>query len=198
MNRLISISGYAQSGKDTVAKIIQLQHATRQLPDYWPLEDKLSYIDTLSQYTVVSWADNLRKCAEIITGVPAWLWKNIDTKMTPVPGFNITGREFLQNLGTAVRAMNEDAWINSMMKDYRDQYWVIPDTRYVNEAMAVKQFGGVCLRVVRPGTEPANKHESETAMDNFAYDAVIVNDGTLADLESKVRTCLNKLNVCIL
>jgi hypothetical protein len=118
--------------------------------------------------------------------------------MTPVPGFNITGREFLQNLGTAVRAMNEDAWINSMMKDYRDQYWVIPDTRYVNEAMAVKQFGGVCLRVVRPGTEPANKHESETAMDNFAYDAVIINDGTLADLESKVRTCLNKLNVCIL
>ena len=187
MNRLISISGYAQSGKDTVAKIIQVRYAKRKMPDFWPLEDQLSYIDNnLSKYRVVSWADNLRRCAEIITGVPEWLWKNVHTKTMPVPGFDITGREFLQNLGKAVRDMNEDAWVNSMMKGYHGQRCIISDTRYVNEANAVQQFGGLCIRVVRPGVGPANSHESETAMDNFPYDAIIVNDGTLEDLRDKV------------
>lgn len=187
MNRLISISGYAQSGKDTVAKIIQVRYAKRKMPDFWPLEDQLSYIDNdLSKYRVVSWADNLRRCAEIITGVPSWLWKNIHTKTTPVPGFDIDGREFLQDLGKAVRDMNKDAWVNSMMKDYHGQRWIISDTRYVNEANAVKKFGGLCIRVVRPGVGPVNSHESETAMDNFPYDDIITNDGTLEDLRDKV------------
>lgn len=68
--------------------------------------------------------------------------------------------------------------------------WLLTDMRFPNEAAAVKQRGGIVVRVTRPETDHlAGTHESETALDDYAnWDVVIENTGTMNDLLKQVET----------
>ena len=46
--------------------------------------------------------------------------------------------------------------------------------------------GGRVWRVSRPGVGPINDHISEVGLDDYPFDAVIDNDGTLDDLHERV------------
>lgn len=83
--------------------------------------------------------------------------------------------------------------------------WVIPDVRFSNELKAVKDRGGITIRVNRPDfMENAltgekfpvkvykKEHPSETSLDNAEFDYVIDNSGSLGDLEEKVLEILRK------
>lgn len=116
----------------------------------------------------------------------------------------MTVRQFLQELGTdSVRnGLHPNAWVNALMADYRcvpadraPNGWdcpncIITDCRFPNEAKAVKRFGGKVIRVNRPGIGPINNHPSEIALDDWDFDAVIENDGTLEDLKFKALSIL--------
>ena len=82
---------------------------------------------------------------------------------------------------------------------------IITDTRFPNELKAIKDRGGITIRVNRPDfVENAltgerfpvkvhrSGHPSETAMDNEEFDYVIENSGSLKDLEEKVLEILRK------
>jgi hypothetical protein len=121
-------------------------------------------------------------------------------------------REFLQKLGTsALRdGLHENAWINALMADYnpvsdtllegevrkvREEdlmypNWIITDTRFPNEAEAIKKAGGIIIRIERPGIDPVNLHTSETSLDNWNFDHVVVNDGSITDLTKKIKKVL--------
>jgi len=117
--------------------------------------------------------------------------------------------------------LHTNTWVNALMADYKPlmsasfgimdlgastlqmekmskpipiEYpnWVITDTRFPNEAQAIKDAGGILIRVVRPGNTPINTHSSETSLDNYPFDHVIINDGSLEDLVEKVREVLEK------
>ena len=65
--------------------------------------------------------------------------------------------------------------------------WIITDVRYPNEAKAIKEKGGITLRVNRK-TNNTSSHESETALDNYQdWDYVIDNNGSIEDLIKKVK-----------
>ena len=69
--------------------------------------------------------------------------------------------------------------------------WIITDTRFPNELQAVKDKGGITIKVVRPETDYlAGDHASETALDKSKFDYVIVNDGTMDDLVKKIEKIL--------
>lgn len=79
-------------------------------------------------------------------------------------------------------------------KDYPLKYpnWVISDVRFKNEAKAIKDKGGILIRVDRPGFEETGQHLSETALDDYdGFDHIIMNDGTVEDLFTKIDKCLN-------
>ena len=81
----------------------------------------------------------------------------------------MTGREFLQLLGTdAIRAnLHTNTWVNALMSGYKNKWadlnllrqfhnetpleeypnWIITDMRFPNELAAVKQRGGITIRV---------------------------------------------------
>jgi hypothetical protein len=74
--------------------------------------------------------------------------------------------------------------------------WIITDVRFPNEAKAVKNHGGILIRINRTNLvnddSLKNEHPSETSLDNYDdFDYVINNDGSIADLIDKVR----KLNI---
>ena len=63
---------------------------------------------------------------------------------------------------------------------------VVTDVRFPDEAQEIKWMFGEIWRIERPGTEPANQHTSETAMDDWVFDRTINNSGDLQMLEELV------------
>lgn len=119
----------------------------------------------------------------------------------------MTVRYLLQKLGTdAMReGLHQNVWVNALMADYTPTQvqwsdgpvggyedgpmpnWIITDTRFPNEAQAIKDKGGIVIKVQRPGVGPVNNHPSETALKYYKFDYIINNDDNLKDLLTKVR-----------
>lgn len=177
---VIGLSGYARSGKDAVAKILVEEHG----------------------YVRVSWADKLREAlyalnpiVGIVQGGPVHYQPLIDglgyeaAKDHGVFGSEV--RRLLQRLGTEAGrgVLGSNVWVDALVGSLRPGLsYVIPDTRFPNEAEAVTaRLGGQVWRVLRPGSAPVNGHESETALDGWQFDAHLKNDGTLDDLRETVH-----------
>lgn len=115
----------------------------------------------------------------------------------------MTVREFLQKLGTnALRnGLHDNVWVNALMADYEGLYdidtdkttwpnWIITDVRFPNEAKAIKDKGGVIIRINRPGVSPINDHPSEIGLDHWKFDYTIANVSDIFDLKETVRDIL--------
>lgn len=93
------------------------------------------------------------------------------------PGF-LTIRELLQYFGTDIcRAMYEECWVNATMHSIKQdspQFALVADTRFDNEAEAVKLAGGINVFLSR-GTI-ADSHKSENGFINFHDWSVIVHN----------------------
>ena len=100
------------------------------------------------------------------------------------------GRTLLQHVGTdIIRQKKPDYWVDfliSIFNLFPDEwdYVIIPDTRFPNENSKLKdeEFKVVSVRIVRPNfdnglTEKQKAHESETALDDYRFDYLIVNHG---------------------
>jgi len=73
---------------------------------------------------------------------------------------------------------------------------VIPDVRFPNEAEAILGCGGYVWRIEREGSGlegDAGQHASETGMDQIECNETIQNDGSVRDLENRVRNLLQSL-----
>ena len=186
MSNLIGISGKIGSGKDTAAEIIQ--HLTNPMGlDMFP-------------YEVKKFAGKLKTIASILTGIPVEKFEDQEFKKQylgedwnyQIDKFNpiqkMTVRELLQKLGTdALRdGLHTNVWVNALLADYNENSnWLVTDTRFPNEAKAIKDLGGVVLRIER-STCQLGTHPSETALDDYTFDYVINNNGSKEDLEKEL------------
>lgn len=164
---IIGLSGYAKSGKDEVAKII---------------------ISERPKWQVRKFSGKLKEVASILTGIPPSMFESQEFKKKYLPGWDMTVREFLQRVGTeGIRnGVHQDAWVNALFSEYYNHnFWIITDCRFPNEAQAIKDRGGKIVRIVRPGISAVNAHPSETALDEWEFDHLIHNDGTLEQLKTK-------------
>jgi len=94
------------------------------------------------------------------------------------------------------------------IKDSNYPNWIITDTRFPNELKAVKNRGGISIRVNRfvkckctnlgdaencnrfCTEQPMDEHPSEIALDNTTFDYVIDNNGTIEELIHNVKSIL--------
>lgn len=175
---IIGLSGYAQSGKDTVAGMLMGLH----------------------KYERVAFADKIR---ELLLAMDPFVYANdgyyrledvIDTFGWEVAKVRFPEvRRLLQDLGVGGRTIfGTNHWIVEALKDIaRDKKVIVTDVRFTNEASFLKDvYGAQIWRVVRPGVGAVNGHPSESQMDDWTYDAVIQNDGDLDDLKSKIKNLL--------
>lgn len=203
--RLIGISGKIGAGKDTVGVIIR----------------QLAITNNGADWDIRKFAGKLKIVASLLTGIsiekfedqefkktilgPEW---GKETKSNPLnaiePFKDITFvemmsvRDLLQKLGTeAMRnGLHQNTWVNALFADFKeDMHWIITDMRFPNEYKAIKDKGGITIRVNRPGhgtsmVDLASAHPSETALDGFEFDYTINNDGDLDKLISLVREIL--------
>jgi hypothetical protein len=230
---VIGISGRLGSGKDTVGKLIQYMTAEDVAAGcLGRIRGGLS-IDGYhnSDFENKKFAGKLKLVGSILSGVPVEMFEDQDFKKLDMsPEWEMTYREFLQKLGTeAMRdGLHTNVWVNALFADYKElsvlrdsqgikifdeegnhQFnypnWLITDMRFPNEMDAVKDKGGITIRVNRPKPREmflmnANtvidtrvpEHPSETALDNADFDYVIENSGSFDDLMVKVEAILKK------
>lgn len=177
MTRLIGLSGFARSGKDTLGQTLASTYGFQPVAFADRLKDMAASIDPLVHTSRLGSASI--PLHSVLRGSD---WEQAKTH----PGV----REFLQALGVAARQhISETVWIDALFRslDTERYRYVITDVRFPNEADAVRERGGQVWRVERPGTGPANDHQSETALNDYPFDRIILNDGTLQDLRAKVR-----------
>jgi hypothetical protein len=181
------------------------------------------WLEEQSEWEIKKWAGKLKEIASMLTGIPKHKFEDQEFKKTNLssewdcnpPGKvgtiykqPLTVREFLQRLGTdALRyGLHENAWVNALMSDYKKidynddeqpEYpnWIITDTRFPNEAQAIKNMGGVVIRIDRPGVIPINDHPSEIGLDSWNFDYKIANVSDIKALSLSVKMILEKENI---
>ena len=148
MSIIIGISGFQGAGKDTVADYLQNIYGFKRDSFAATLKDAVAAVFGWDRELLEGRTTESRAWRE---QVDAW-WAN----RLNMP--NLTPRLVLQLWGTEVarRAFHDDTWIasleNKLSKAHNDI--VITDVRFPNEIQAVRNAGGVVIRVVR-GPEPA-------------------------------------------
>jgi hypothetical protein len=84
-----------------------------------------------------------------------------------------------------MRGVNDNIWIDCTL-DNCGKNAIISDVRFPNETKAIKELGGVIIRVERVGLESNDTHISETAMREIAPDIIIENNSDLKALQGNV------------
>lgn len=166
---IIGLSGYARSGKDTVADYLVTQRGFKRVAFADPIRNIL--------YAMNPVIDGVR----LVNLVDNYGWEIAKSK-TEV-------RELLQSLGYAARKnVHEDIWVMAAFSQMtKDENYVIADVRFRNEANVIKQYNGEIWRIERPDVQAVNGHVSEWEMDGYEYDWAVNNDGTLEQLEYAVK-----------
>ena len=156
--KIICISGYAQSGKDTTGKLIK-RHLEEQG----------------NKVLITHYADLLKYICKMFFG---WNGEKDIYGRTLLQQVGQIVRE----------KTDGNYWVDSLIsiiKLFLDEweYVIIPDVRYENEISKLKdEFDVTTVRIERPNfdngmTDEQKNHESETALDNYIFDYKIINNG---------------------
>lgn len=177
---VVLISGFARAGKDASANLL-----------------KTSLEGMGLRVKITHYADHLKNlCRD-------WLdWDGVKDDY---------GRSLLQYVGTnIVREQYPAYWVDhmvQMLKFFGSMFdaVLIPDTRFPNEIERIRQSGYniVHMRIDRgPGfdnglTDEQKDHISETALLDYPRDILVENDGTLNDLDYKMKEVAKNLDEMI-
>jgi hypothetical protein len=192
---IIGIAGKAGAGKDTVASmLIGLSDYRNLTYEQWEEGD----YNCPPYLNIVHFADSLKETAKLLGNLSDKDVKSQEGKLGRIEWLDMTVREFLQKIGTAMRTIDEDFWVKSLMNvvDNELDNVIIADVRYPNEVKSIKDRGGIIIRINRPGAG-AGDHSSEIALDDYdEWDCVIDNNKSLKDLFKTVKDLfLENLNV---
>lgn len=177
---IIGLSGYARSGKDEVAKILVSEFNFERVAFADAIRDLLYQMNPLIGVT------------RLQTMIDAVGW-DIAKQHPDV-------RSYLQNLGVGARKLfGNNFWINQALNPHIYEHpivgvnknIVITDVRFENEADTIKALYGQVWRVRRQNVEPVNQHVSEVALDDYKFDQILKNEGSLDELKELVRKRVN-------
>lgn len=170
---LIGLTGYAQSGKDTVASILVEKYGYSRIAFADKIRDFLYGINPMVACSPTGYLQDLVN----LVG-----WDN--AKQEPQV------RRLLQDLGISARELlDENIWITSALGNVNEgERVVVTDVRFENEAIMIKLMGGQLWRVKRVGFGPVNDHISESELDGYKVNQIFVNNGSIEDLALLVTT----------
>lgn len=129
---------------------------------------------------VLSFATPLKRlCADLFGFPPGWEAWDQQQKNAPSPYAGWTYRRIYQHVGAQMRAVWPDVWVAAAMREatrlqtvegYCDI--VFDDMRYENEADAIANVGGVCIRLT-DAPLGLGDHISDRALDGYEFDTAL-------------------------
>lgn len=177
---MIGLSGWARSGKDTVASYLVEQHGFVRVSFADQMRTALYNLDP--KIDLAGYRISLRAAVDLIG------WEDLKSQSDDVRGL-------MQRMGTEVgrRLWGEDFWVEAAMRlVLPDTNIVISDVRYPNEADAIRRRDGQVWRITRDGVGPANSHDSETSLNTYPFDQYIANNGSIEATWAYVENLFDK------
>lgn len=166
---IIGITGKIGSGKTTIAR----------------------HLKTLG-FEEYCFADPLKKIGSIFGFSNSQLYGTQEQKLEIHPFWKISARTFLQKVGTElfrenlpkiIPEMSNSVWVDIFKQKYQQspRNYVISDVRFLDEANAIKELGGVIVRVQRNNNISSDNgveliHASEMELSKIQEDFLIDND----------------------
>lgn len=170
---IIGLTGYAQSGKDTVANILVEKYGYQRIAFADPIRALLYETNPM-----------LKEGYRVQGLVDVYGWDKVKVDYPEA-------RRLLQELGLGARKLFGDMfWVHQALKDINASgKYVITDVRFPNEAKAIRVHEGSQIwRIKRLGITAVNAHVSESAMEGEKVDQIFVNSGTINDLSLLINT----------
>jgi hypothetical protein len=208
---ILGVTGFIGSGKDTIADYLCTFHGFKRISFAGSLKDAVA--------SVFNWDRELlegttKSSREFRNQIDSWWAERLQ-----IP--HLTPRWVLQHWGTEVfrNCFHPDIWVASVehkLKSAKDNI-VITDCRFRNEIEAIKNAGGVTIRIER-GIRPEwyddavalnkgpsqigwalakdkllklNVHASEYCSVGLNYDHYIDNNSTIDSLHTQIKSILN-------
>lgn len=167
---IIGVAGKARAGKDTTADMLCKILRGSKMSFATPIKDGLEAMFGLG---------------------PEYLHGEL--KEHPIHWLgNKSTRYLMQTLGTewGRDMVSSSIWIDIGIRRAKHRLVskpkinavVFADVRFDNEAIAIRDAGGVVLEVQRPYIDIGSEHLTETGIDPELVDLTICNDGDLGDL----------------
>lgn len=188
--KLIGLTGYARSGKDTIGSRLVNEHGFVRVAFADAVRDATYTLNPQLSYDRDVWT------VQEIVDQHGWEWCK-----THVPEI----RRLLQVMGTevgrgifgesswtdiAVRKIAEYANVESLVVGVTAKV-VVTDVRFANEADLIHDLGGQVWKVERSGFGPVNAHASEVL--DFEVDRIVDNNTDIKGLFSKVDALLRSI-----
>lgn len=172
--RLVALTGAAGSGKSTATRFLVERHGYTLVKFAGPLKAMCRAVG-LSEEQIEG--DLKEEPCEMLCGkTPRYLMQAMGTEL----GRNLIGENLWVNLWRS-RAL--DIMAHSFGRV------VVDDCRFPNEAEAVRQLGGMIIKLEGRGGI-AGQHASEAGCGQ--HDAVVTNDGGMVDLYASVEQEVRK------
>ena len=168
---LIGLTGYAQSGKDTLAQILVKEHGFV----------RVAFADKIREFLY-----DMNPMIDTIAFEPIFLKDRVDRDGWDKAKQNPHIRRALQNAGVSARKnFGENFWVHQALGSMALAHpnIVVTDVRFTNEADILKTNGGQIWRVKRNGVGAVNAHVSESEMDGYPVDQIFTNNGSIDDLK---------------
>jgi len=215
---IIGVCGFAGSGKDTFADHLVAHHGFNKVSFAFPLKEAARIAFDFSDEQLYG-PSSFREeedtrylfsgtCPHCQQGcrrwhkdaMPEWaIWwcEACDVHYREF----VTPRLALQTLGTEWgRTLYPNIWVDACLSHIRrrvdigEEDWVIPDCRFLNEVVGIKDAGGVVARLLRG--EQRFSHASEAELANISlsiFDKVLDNTGTLPEFYTMIDEALPQL-----
>lgn len=158
---IVAFAGRKQSGKTSSSEYV--------CKEYYKLTGQVS--------RVYNFADPLKQLCQEIFGLTYEQCYGEDLHKNELvdcylEGRQLSAREVMQVVGTDMfRSLKNNVWVEATLRKIKSDALplsVIADCRFPNEVMAVKDAGGVVIKLNR---NPYNSyHSSETSLDENNYD----------------------------